>query len=159
MVATPALGLLADRIKHHELLLALGAMVLPLSIVLFGDRGVCLWIPTALLGLSFSLLPILWPSVARHVRQDQAGTAYGLMSVLQNAGLTVANVFAGYLNDHNGASATHPEGYEPMLWFFGLVSCSGCVFAVLLVRHTRAKDEGLRGCKIGPVPGQTRAID
>ena len=137
--AAPAFGFVADRTRQYALLLAVGAAALPLSMLLFGYGSTDLWVPTALLGVSFSLLPILWPALARSVRPEQAGTAFGLMSVLQNIGLAGANLFAGYLNDHNGAGAVHPEGYNAMLWLFGSLSVAGCMFAILLVRQMRKR--------------------
>jgi len=81
----------------------------------------------------------LWPSVARHVGTDQLGTAYGLMTMLQNVGLTLANVIVGYLNDSGNANAAHVQGYTAMLWFFGLLSLTGFLFAVLLWRRDQSQ--------------------
>jgi len=136
--ATPLFGLIVDRFGRHALLLASGSVLLPLSFVFLASGNSSLWVSTVLLGVSFSLVPaVLWPSVARHVKGDQLGTAYGLMTMLQNAGLTLANVFVGYLNDRGGASAAHAQGYAAMLWFFGLMSLTGFLFSVLLLRHDR----------------------
>jgi len=88
---------------------------------------------TTLLGLSFSFLPaVLWPTVVRYVAPEHLGTAYGLMTTLQNAGLFFANLIAGYLNDKNGASAANPDGYVPMLWFFTLLSMAALVVTLRL---------------------------
>ena len=88
------------------------------------------------LGIAFSLVPaVLWPAVAKYVEPNQLGTAYGLMTMLQNLGLTVANVVAGYINDTSGASASNPAGYASMLWFFGLLSVAGLLFATFLWRR------------------------
>jgi MFS family permease len=133
--ATPLFGFLADRIGRHADLLVIGALPLPLSFLLLeiADRGLGLNLATVCLGLSFSLVPaVLWPAVARYVAPGQLGTAYGLMTVVQNLGLTVANVLVGALNDWSGASAAHPEGYAAMLLFFGLLSLAAFVSAVLL---------------------------
>jgi MFS family permease len=155
--ASSAFGFIADRTRHYLWLLAVGALVLPLSMLLFGTGSAGLWIPTALLGVSFSLLPILWPAVSRTVRPDQAGTAFGLMSVLQNVGLAGANLYAGYLNDHNGAGATHPEGYDAMLWFFGALSVAGCVFAVLLITRKRSSIDSPKVLDVDAVPERSTA--
>jgi len=137
-VATPVFGLIVDRFGRHALLLATGSVLLPLSFLFLASGDVALWVSSALLGVSFSLVPaVLWPSVARHVKGDQLGTAYGLMTMLQNAGLTLANVIVGYLNDRGGASAAHAQGYAAMLWFFGLLSLAGFLFSLLLLRHDR----------------------
>ena len=116
------------------MLLAIGALALPLSFVLLGGQGTQgLGISTALLGVSFSLVPaVLWPAVTRHVPAAQLGTAYGLMTALQQAGVFAANVLAGYINDRSGASATNPTGYDAMLWYFGILSVAASLCAALL---------------------------
>ncbi len=134
--ATPAFGFLVDRIGRHGLLMAVGALMLPLSFVFLGTSVGGMGLPTVLLGIAFSLVPaVLWPAVARYVEPHQLGTAYGLMTMLQNLGLTLANVIAGYINDTSGASASNPAGYVPMLWFFGLLSLAGFLFATFLWRR------------------------
>jgi predicted MFS family arabinose efflux permease len=136
--ATPAFGFLVDRIGRHALLMTVGSLLLPLSFVFLGADSGALWVPTVLLGVAFSLVPaVLWPAVARYVEPHQLGTAYGLMTMLQNAGLTLANVAAGYVNDVSGASASNPEGYAAMLWFFGVLSLAGFVFTLFLWRLER----------------------
>lgn len=120
---TPLFGLLLDRAGRNALLLAAGAVLLPLSFLVLAAVPAGASFSTALLGLSFAFLPaILWPTVPRYVPAEQLGTAYGLMTALQNAGLFAANIAAGRINDVSGASAAHPQGYAPMLWFFGLLS-------------------------------------
>ena len=137
--ATPIFGLLVDRVGRHAALLVVGSLFLPLSFVLLGSGSDSVTLPTILLGVSFSLVPaVLWPAVVRYVEPNQVGTAYGLMTMLQNVGLTLANVAAGYINDVSGASAANPAGYGSMLWFFGLLSLAGFVFALLLWRRDRA---------------------
>jgi MFS family permease len=139
--ATPAFGLLVDRIGRHGDLLVLGALPLPLAFVLLGTDSQSLWLSTVCLGLSFSLVPaVLWPGVALHVRAAQLGTAYGLMTMLQNIGLVAANVAAGRINDVAGAGAANPSGYGPMLLFFGVLGAVALGLAILL----RQVDRGSR---------------
>ncbi len=132
-VATPLFGLLVDRVGHHAQLLVAGSLLLPLSFLCLASPGMSLWVSSVLLGISFSMVPaVLWPAVPRVAAATVLGTAYGLMTLLQNAGLALANFIAGWLNDRGGASAEHVQGYAGMLWFFGLLSLVGFVFAVLL---------------------------
>jgi MFS family permease len=135
MFATPAFGLLVDRFGRHALLLTVGALAMPLSFVLLIPEGsTSLAWATALLGVSFSLVPaVLWPSVTRYASAEQLGTAFGLMTALQQAGVFIANIVAGHLNDRNGASVANPSGYDPMLWFFGLLSLAAFLCGVLLL--------------------------
>ena len=130
---TPAFGLLLDRIGRNTLLLAAGSLFLPLSFLVLGTLHGAAGLSTALLGVSFSFLPaVLWPTVVRYSAPEHLGTAYGVMTALQNFGLFAANIIAGYLNDANGASAAHPGGYTPMLWFFGLLSLAAFVGTLAL---------------------------
>lgn len=137
--ATPVFGLLLDRMGRNTLLLAAGAVLLPPSFLVLGALPGGAGLSTAMLGVSFSFLPaVLWPTVVRYSPPEHLGTAYGLMTTLQNAGLFGANIIAGYLNDAYGASTANPGGYTPMLWFFGLLSLTAFVLTLVL----RALDHG-----------------
>jgi len=149
--ATPVFGLILDRIGRNSSLLAQGALLLPLSFLVLATLPGSAGLSTALLGVSFSFLPaVLWPTVVRYSPPEHLGTAYGLMTTLQNAGLFGANIIAGYLNDTSGASAANPGGYAPMLWFFGLLSLAAFLCTLLLwwldhgvaARPTHAGDGG-----------------
>jgi len=132
--ATPLFGWVCDRVGRYAPFLAFGAILLPISLTLmmtFGLHG--LWIATALLGVSYSLVPaVMWPLTSRLVSPQRFGTALGLMWVIQNAGIFTANMIAGWLNDRAGASAQNPAGYDPMMEFFWIASAAGCICALLL---------------------------
>jgi MFS family permease len=141
MFATPAFGLLVDRVGRHAPLLTVGALALPASFAMLALPGsASLSGATILIGVSFSLVPaVLWPAVARYASAGQLGTAYGLMTALQQLGVFIANIAAGQMNDHGGASAANPAGYDAMLWFFGSLSLAAFVSALLLwTRGSRA---------------------
>jgi MFS family permease len=145
IIATPLFGLMIDRVGRRALFMVMGTLMLfavfPILIYTSWNQ----WIATALLGVSFSLVPaVLWPSVAHLVEHNRLGTAYGLMTVLQNIGLTVFNVAAGRLNDVSGASADNPRGYIPMLWMFALTSLFGLLFAFAL----RKRETGPHGHRL-----------
>jgi MFS family permease len=143
--ATPTFGLMVDRIGRRAAFMALGsflpAIVFP--ILAYTDLG--LWLPTVLIGIAFSLVPaVLWPAVPYLVAPNRLGTAYGLMTMLQNIGMMLANLAAGALNDASGASAQNPAGYRPMLWMFFVLSLFGLAFAAALrVRETSPQGHGL----------------
>lgn len=59
---------------------------------------------------------------------------------MQNIGLTVVNVGAGWLNDANGAGADNPAGYTPMLMMFAILSLFGFVFAAALRKRETGPD-------------------
>jgi MFS family permease len=133
MFATPAFGWLCDRIGRHAPMLALGALLLPLSMLIMAFTHWSLWIATALIGVSFSLVPaVIWPLTSKLVLPRRFGTALGLMWMVQNAGIGGANLVAGWLNDGAHASAQNPAGYQPMMLFFTTASALGFGFALLL---------------------------
>lgn len=136
--ATPAFGLLVDRAGRRALFMAAGSLLLFAVFPILAYTGWNQWIATVLIGIAFSLVPaVLWPSVPCLVEPQRLGTAYGLMTMLQNIGLMTFNLAAGWLNDRSGAGAENPQGYLPMLWMFGLLSLLGLIFAIALrVRET-----------------------
>jgi len=149
--ATPAFGFLLDRFGRNTVMLAAGSMLLPLSFLVLGVMsGSGAGLSTALLGVSFSFLPaVLWPTVVRYSPPEHLGTAYGLMTALQNLGLTAANVAAGYINDVNHASAANPGGYTPMLWFFGLLSLTAFVCTLALWARDRGTPAAVSAAAAG----------
>jgi MFS family permease len=133
MFATPAFGWLCDRTKRYAPMLAFGALLLPLSMLIMAFTHWSLWIATVLIGVSFSLMPaVMWPLTSKLVSPGRFGTALGLMWVVQNAGIGGANLVAGWLNDRAHASAQNPAGYQPMMLFFTATSALGFGFALLL---------------------------
>jgi MFS family permease len=133
MFATPFFGWLCDRTGRYAPMLAFGALLLPVAIVVMAVTDWNLWVATALIGVSYSLVPaVMWPLASKLVSPARFGTALGLMWVVQNAGIAAANLLAGSLNDGAGASAANPAGYQPMMLLFGVASTLGFVFALLL---------------------------
>lgn len=131
--ATPAFGWLCDRLRRYAPLLAFGALLLPLALAMLALTSWSLWWATVLIGISFSLVPaVMWPMASRLVAPGRFGTAIGLMWVAQNAGVSGANLVAGWLNDAAGASAANPAAYAPMMEFFGVSSTLGFVCALAL---------------------------
>jgi MFS family permease len=134
--ATPAFGLLVDRTGRRAFYMAFGSLLLMSTFPILLYTNWSLWVSTVLIGIAFSLVPaVLWPSVAYLVEERRLGTAYGVMTMLQNVGLTGANFAAGALNDFGGAGASNPGGYRWMLWMFTILSLSGLVFSELLRRR------------------------
>lgn len=134
--ATPLFGFIVDRIGKRSAAMFMGSLLLlavfPTLLYTTWD----LWVSTVMIGIAFSLVPaVLWPSIPYLVEEKRLGTALGLMTLLQNVGLTVINLGAGALNDWGGASAANPGGYRPMLFLFATLSLAGLVFSALLRRR------------------------
>jgi MFS family permease len=149
--ATPFFGFVADRVGHRALMMTVGTLMLPLTFVILGATNWSLWVSTALMGLSFSVVPaVIWPSTAMLVEPSRLGTAYGLVNVLQNVGLAVCNMTAGWLNDAAGAGPANPGGFDGMLWFFGVLGFVAFAFVALLwLRESGPLGRGLESARPG----------
>ena len=133
MFGTPAFGLFADKIGKRALLMMLGSLLLIPVYLMMGYTHVSLYVPMAMMGVAFSLIPaVMWPSVAYIVDQSKLGTAYGLMTMIQNIGLAGFNLLIGWANDHGHASAGNPAGYRMGMWIFSILGFLGVLFAFLL---------------------------
>ncbi len=100
MIATPIFGLWVDRVGKRALLMMLGSSLLIPVYLMMAYTRVSLYVPMAMMGVAFSLIPaVMWPSVAYLVDQPKLGTAYGLMTMLQNIGFGGFQ-FAGRMGEH-----------------------------------------------------------
>jgi MFS family permease len=94
-----------------------------------------LYLPMSMMGIAFSLIPaVMWPSVAYVVEESRLGTAYGLMTMVQNIGLTLFNFLIGWANDYAHAAADNPGGYALGMWLFSSLGIIGLFFAIRLNR-------------------------
>lgn len=139
MFATPLFGLLVDKVARRALFMLVGsALLLPAFVLLVPGLGLpgSLYVPIAMLGVGFSLVPaVMWPSVTYVVEEKRLGTAYALMTLVQQIGVLAMNWLIGFTNDGAGASASNPQGYGPGMWEFSVLGLAGIVFAYLLRRR------------------------
>jgi MFS family permease len=154
--ATPLFGFLADRFGRRSLMMMIATLLMPLVFLILGTTSWSLWISTALMGISFSVVPaVIWPSTAMLVEPRRLGTALGLINLLQNLLLAVSNITAGWLADRAHAGPANPSGYHAMLWYFGLVSLVAFVSVTLLWR----RESGPRGHGLEGVDASRQADD
>jgi MFS family permease len=158
MFGTPLFGLFVDRVGKRGLLMMFGSVLLiPVYLMMAYMRSasyVTVYLPSsadghfgfvahhlppillltmATMGVAFSLIPaVMWPSVAYLVDQSKLGTAYGLMTMIQNIGLAGFNLMIGWANDHGHAGANNPGGYNLGMWIFSTLGFLGLTFAFLL---------------------------
>jgi len=161
MFGTPIFGLFVDRLGKRALLMMLGSLLLiPVYLMMAYLRSasyVTVYLPSsadghfgfvahhlppillltmAMMGIAFSLIPaVMWPSVAYLVEQSKLGTAYGLMTMIQNIGLAGFNLMVGWANDHSHAGPNNPNGYHLGMWIFSILGFLGLTFAFLLRRR------------------------
>lgn len=158
MFGTPLFGLFVDKLGKRALLMMLGSLLLiPVYLMMAYIRSsnyVTVYLPSsadghfafvahhlppilllamAMMGIAFSLIPaVMWPSVAYLVEQSKLGTAYGLMTMIQNIGLAGFNLMVGWANDYSHAGANNPGGYTLGMWIFSILGFLGLTFAFLL---------------------------
>jgi MFS family permease len=138
MVATPLFGLLSDRFGIRALLMTVSSLLLLPAFLMMGYTNLSLFVPVAMLGISFSLIPaVMWPSVAYIVAQRRLGSAYALMTLCQQLGVAAVPWLIGRTNDALGAGPTNPGGYGGMIWILTALASAGLVFAFLLWRTER----------------------
>jgi MFS family permease len=145
MIATPLFGLWVDRVGKRALLMMLGSMLLIPVYLMMAYTHVSLYVPMAMMGVAFSLIPaVLWPSVAYIVGQSKLGTAYGLMTMIENIGLFGLNLVIGWANNLSHAGADNPAGYRLGMWIFSSLGFLGVLLAFLLrQRETGPHRHGL----------------
>jgi MFS family permease len=119
-------------------------LLIPVYLIMAYTK-VNLYVPMAMMGVAFSLIPaVMWPSVAYIVEPAKLGTAYGVMTMVQNIGLFGFNLLIGWANDWGHASASNPAGYRWGMWIFSGLGFLGVFFAFLLhERETGPHGHGL----------------
>ncbi|HET7441767.1 MAG TPA: MFS transporter [Terriglobales bacterium] len=145
MFGTPTLGLFVDKMGKRALLMMFGSTLLIPVYLMMAYTQISLYVPMAMMGVAFSLIPaVMWPSVAYIVDQNKLGTAYGLMTMIQNIGLAGLNLLVGWANDYGHAGPENPGGYHLGMWIFSILGFLGVLFAFLLrQRETGPHGHGL----------------
>jgi len=93
--------------------------------------------PIFLLGISFSIVPAaLWSCVPIMVAEKRLGTAYGLIVLIQNIGLTVFPWLAGKITDLSGGE------YRNTMLLFSSLGLFGLIFSLSL-KFSERKGKGM----------------
>jgi MFS family permease len=147
MLFAPFAGRLVDRIGRRATLMILGSLLMIPAHLALGLTHVHPAVPMIALGAAFVLVPAcVWPSVPLIVDERHIGTAFGLMTAIQNIGLLAFPYLNGKLRD-----AT--EGYTASQIMFAMLGLAGFIFAVLLLRSDRR--EGGRLEEANPLRGDS----
>jgi len=125
------------------------------ALVVFGGVGVLLLIPTIftvnlyLITLLFALATFSYASFSTIANvlptdlyfSDAVASVSGLSGAGAGIGTIIAFKLIGYLSDARQASAVH--SFDPIVIAAGLIPFLGMILVLLLVRNTRATDQGL----------------
>lgn len=170
MIAMPLFGLMVDRLGKRALFMMLGSLlIMPVYLMmayLSAARTVTFTFPwfsawhltlehitvpllllvtMSMMGIAFSLIPaVMWPSVAYIVDEGRLGTAYALMTLIQQIGFFILNLSIGKANDFAHAGPANPGGYALGMWIFSILGFVGLTFSILLrKRETGPAGHGL----------------
>jgi MFS family permease len=145
MVATPLFGLLVDRVGKRALFMMLGSVLLMPVYLMMAYSPTSLYVPVVMMGIAFSLIPaVMWPSVAYIVDQSRLGTAYALMTLIQQIGFFLLNLMIGKANDYAHAGLDNPGGYALGMWIFSILGFVGLALSIgLRIRETGPHGHGL----------------
>jgi predicted MFS family arabinose efflux permease len=153
---TPVFGSIYDRRGKGASIMIIGAFLLlfvhaMFAIPVFSQTWIAVFL-IIVLGIAFSLVPsAMWPSVPKLIPEKQLGTAYGLIFMVQNIGLSLVPLLIGWVLDRFCISGTRLlDGVEvpaynytlPMIIFacFGVLAI---VFAFMLRAEDKKKKYGL----------------
>jgi MFS family permease len=141
MVLAPFAGNLVDRVGRRASLMVVGSLLIVPAHLLLGLTRISPVLSMIVLGAAFVLVPAcIWPSVPLIVDARRVGTAFGLMTAIQNLGLATFPVANGALRD-----ATH--GYTASQIMFGALGFCGLIFSILLLRADRREGGHLERAK------------
>ena len=127
MFLAPFAGNLVDRVGRRASLMIAGSLLMVPAHLVMGLTMLPPAYPMIVLGAAFVLVPAaIWPSVPLIVEEQRVGTAYGVMTAVQNLGLLAFPYANGALRD-----GTH--GYTASQVMFAGLGAFGLVSAILLL--------------------------
>jgi MFS family permease len=137
MILAPFAGRLVDRVGRRATLMIFGSLILIPSHLIMGLTRIYPVYPMIALGFAFVLVPAaLWPSIPLIVQKDRVGTAFGLMTAIQNIGMALFPLLSGLLRDKT-------RSYTVGQFMFAALGLVGLLFALLLRRADRREGGGL----------------
>ena len=131
MLCAPFAGRLVDRVGRRASLMVAGALLLVVAHLALGLTALPPAAPMVVLGAAFVLVPAaMWPSVPLLVEKERVGTAFGLMTAIQNVGLMAFPWLNGQLRDLT-------RGWVASQVLFACLGAGGFLCALLLLRADR----------------------
>jgi len=148
IVFTPIFGKFVDKRGKRATLMFYGSAMLFIAHLILSLTYITPYLAMFIIGIGFSLVPAaMWPAVARIVEEKRLGTAYGLMTSIQNIGLFAFPIIAGKITDvvNKGitnemlTAGTATLDYTYTILMFAGLGLIGFFFAYLLKREDKAR--------------------
>lgn len=141
MILAPFAGRMVDKIGKRATLMIIGSLIMIPSHLIMGVTKIYPVYPMIALGAAFVLVPAaLWPSIPLIVRKEQVGTAFGLLTAIQNIGLGLFPILNGLLRDIT-------KTYTSSQIMFASLGIFGLIFALLLKKADAKEGRGLENPK------------
>lgn len=141
MILAPFAGRLVDKVGKRATMMIVGSLIMIPSHLIMGVTKIYPAYPMIILGASFVLVPAaMWPSIPLIVRKERVGTAFGLMTAIQNIGLALFPLLNGLLRDIT-------QAYTSSMIMFSSLGFFGLIFAILLKRADAREGGGLERAK------------
>lgn len=144
VIFTPIFGWLVDKKGRAASLMIAGSLILIIVHITFAFTNTNAYLLCGLLGIAFSLVPAaMWPSVARIVKENKLGTAYGIMFSFQNLGLFAIPILAGFVLDETNKGNEGALNYTYTMILFAAFGLLALFFAFLLKKEDKTSGFGL----------------
>jgi MFS family permease len=141
MVLAPFAGNFVDRVGRRATLMVVGSLLIVPAHLLLGLTHISPVLSMIVLGAAFVLVPAcIWPSVPLIVDAQRVGTAFGVMTAIQNIGLAAFPAANGALSDATG-------GFTASQIMFAALGFCGLIFSLLLLRADRREGGRLERAK------------
>lgn len=141
MILAPFAGRLVDKVGKRATMMIVGSLIMIPSHLIMGVTKIYPAYPMIILGAAFVLVPAaMWPSIPLIVRKERVGTAFGLMTAIQNIGLALFPLLNGLLRDIT-------QTYTSSMIMFSSLGFFGLIFAILLKRADAREGGGLERAK------------
>jgi MFS family permease len=151
---TPFLGGLVDKFGQRVTLMYLSGFAVALVHGLFGFTSISTIPPLVIMGVAYSVYAsAIWPSVPLVVKEHQLGTAYGVVTSIQNAGLAFVPMIVGAVVNASGTPDNCPDApsdykisHQSYHWvsvLFMSIGCLGVLFSIILNILDSSRGTGL----------------
>ncbi|CAG9327828.1 im:7160594_2 [Blepharisma stoltei] len=133
-VLCPIIGFYIDRVGNRATLITISAVIMVIVHTIFiiiPDCDQCAWgaLDLVLLGLGYSLYAsVMWASVPLVVEPKTVGSAFGIVTAIQNFGLAFGPMVVGAIHDNSSGE----DGYLWVSFFFIIMGILGVITAIIL---------------------------
>ncbi len=132
MMLAPFAGHFVDKIGRRASLMIVGSIIMIPAYLMMGFTMIYPAISMLILGAAFVLVPAaMWPAVPLIVKKEHVGTAFGLITFIQNIGLALFPYLNGLLRDLTNS-------YNSSMLMFAGLGVLGLFFAILLKRADKS---------------------